>query len=172
MPASDELVRRLGATRIVSAAAFAACTEPELRGKEAAEVTGRRVVAVLASTVGIRPAEIAWALGVTSQAANRLAQREAPGAHIQATRLRLTLEEAVAELPPVVREPEPPSYGDVSGSLPRRAGAPRSRGRSRRGGGETSLTLGPQFVSGRRMGLTRLDVPASASPGPSPCSGR
>ena len=109
--ASDDLVRRLGASRIAAAAAFAACAEPGLRGKGDAEVTARRVVAGLASAVGIRTPEISWALGITPQAANRLIGRHAPVIHLEATRLRLALEQADLDSPAIVREPEPPSYG-------------------------------------------------------------
>jgi hypothetical protein len=110
VPAPDVLVRQLGASRIVAAAASAVGADPGLHGQGASAPDARRVVAALASSVGIRAPEIGWALGLTRQAVNRLIGRETSAALTQATRLQLALEEAVAALPPVAREPEPPPY--------------------------------------------------------------
>lgn len=110
LPAPDALVRQLGASRIAAAAASAAGADPGLQGRGEPASAARRVVATLASAVGIAAPEIGWALGITPQAANRLIGREASVALTQATRVQLALEEVVAALPPVVREPEPPAY--------------------------------------------------------------
>lgn len=110
VPAPDDLLRRLGGARIMAAAAFAAGADPALRGRGQAEVAARRVAAALARAVGIRGPEIAWALGTTRQAANRMAGREAQDTLVKATRLHLALEELVVGLPPVVREPDRPAY--------------------------------------------------------------
>jgi hypothetical protein len=106
-PAADDSVRRLGAARIVSAAASAMGVPQSSTARGDGEVASRRCAAVLASGVGIRTAEIAWALGVTPQATNRLVDRAVPPKHLRATRLRLALEEAAAAHPYVDREAPP-----------------------------------------------------------------
>lgn len=110
--APDDLVRRLGATRIVAAASFAAGAHPELHGMGEPEVIARRAAVSLAKAAGLGTGEIAWALDVTPQAVNRLAGRDVPAALVKAVRLRLALEEAAAELPAVVEEPEAAAYGE------------------------------------------------------------
>lgn len=95
-PASDEQLRAAGALRIARAAAAAACADPQLRGRAVPERDARRAAAHLAKSVGISTAEAAWALGITPRAARRVMCGPVRSTLLDATRLRLAFEDAVA----------------------------------------------------------------------------
>ncbi len=138
-PVEDALARRLGASRAVASVASACAGDAGLRGRGDCETLGRRAVAQICSAATISTGEMAFALGITPQAANRLVRRAAdagasPGAEglaarcaerryrrpegagpdldrlVAAARLHLALEQVVAGLPATAREPDPPAY--------------------------------------------------------------
>lgn len=95
-PATDAQLRAAGAVRIASAAAAAACADPELRGNATPECEARWAAAQLAKAAGIPNREIAWALGITTRGVRRACRAKVRPTLIRATRLRLAIEEAVA----------------------------------------------------------------------------
>lgn len=95
-PVTDDQLRAFGATRIASAAASAFSAEPKLMGNDAPTVSARNATANLARIAGFPPSEAAWVLRVTKQAAGRMAKRNVDQKCLEAVRLRLALEEAVA----------------------------------------------------------------------------
>jgi len=101
--ASDQLVllqadevRRLGASRIVSATSAALCVGPALGGNVPSTVRARRAAVQLGLRAGVAPAEIVWVLGITPRAARRLAGQPTDTAAVRATATRLSLEAAVS----------------------------------------------------------------------------
>ena len=94
-PASDSTIRALGALRLREAASAALAADPELAGNDTPSAQARRVVAHLAAVVGIPFGEVANVLRMTSTAVARIAKREVEDTYVNATRLRLSLEEVV-----------------------------------------------------------------------------
>lgn len=126
IPTGDALARGLGATRVVAGVASACAGDAGLRGKGDCESLGRLAAARICSAATISTGEIAFSLGITPQAVNRLIRRaadagpEAAGPDLDrlaaAARLHLALEQVVAGLPAISREPDPtrvPSVGPV-----------------------------------------------------------
>jgi len=95
-PATDEEIRAAGVQRLKAAAASATAADPELRGRCAPEVRAKRVVAHLSREVGIQTADTRWALGLTQRRVEALRATPADRAAVQATRVRLSLEDRVA----------------------------------------------------------------------------
>jgi len=93
VPVQDAELRVVGARALVTAAS-AAAGAPPLLGRDLPSVDTRRVVASLGQVAGIHLEELAHALGVTPDAARRIAQRPAPVELVKATRMRLALEAA------------------------------------------------------------------------------
>jgi len=94
-PAPDAMVRALGAVRLKEAASAVFAADPDLKVNDVPSTRARRVVVVLGGIVGIGLDDAAWALDVTEIAARRIAKREVDPAWIEATRIRLSIEEAV-----------------------------------------------------------------------------
>lgn len=97
-PASDARLRSAGASAIAAAAAAAACADPKIVGRERPVVRARRAVAHAAQQVGITPADVAWALGISTRGARAL-QNAAPDPELlHAIRLRIAIDDAVQTL--------------------------------------------------------------------------
>ncbi len=95
-PASDAELRALGPIRLVDLVAQTFATGPALRGQRPGKLATRQVAARLAAEVGLRPRDLAEALGVSVSAANRLAAAPLPEADARAERLRVSLAAAAA----------------------------------------------------------------------------
>jgi len=95
-PATDDEVSRAGLARLAQAAAAACCAPPGLRGRTASEVRARRAVVAVGTDAEYPRATIARALRVSRSTTSRLGLEEADPAAVEATRLRLSLEDAVA----------------------------------------------------------------------------
>ncbi len=89
--------RAMGARRVIEAATAACAAEPGLAGHGRREAAARRAACSLARAAEIPKSELAWLLGVTPRAVNRMAAHPA-GALLQPTVLmRLALEERVGQ---------------------------------------------------------------------------
>ncbi len=117
--ADDDKVRRLGPARLAEAVAHTFGVSPDFEGDTPVLVRARRTLARLAFDVGLRPTEVALALGITAISAARLRNRPIDDADVRAVRLRIGLDAAAAlrpavrtdaPAPTVVREPPPPPY--------------------------------------------------------------
>jgi hypothetical protein len=95
-PVTDDELRRLGAARLVDAAAAALAVAPELKGNEPPVVQVRHVVAQLGHQADIPRSELRWALDVSRTTLHRLVGGARNSKHERAVRMRLSLEEAVA----------------------------------------------------------------------------
>jgi hypothetical protein len=93
LPGAAQL-RRLGAARIVAAAATASGVTLPL-GRSFAGSAARRAAAVVARYAGILPGELAFALGIQPRSARRLMAGRADPELTRAVGLRLALEELV-----------------------------------------------------------------------------
>jgi hypothetical protein len=100
-PASLADIRRLGAYALPAAAAAALAAPDGLGGNERPARTARLAVVRLGRTAGIRPSEIADAIGIRPRSARKLAHRPVDARAVHAIRLRLALEARVAGLGPV-----------------------------------------------------------------------
>ena len=92
--ATPDVLRAVGTTRIVSAAAAAFAAPVALRGRAPEANRARRAGASLAQNAGFGSADIARALGITVRAAARLSG--APVEDVDVVRARLGLEELAA----------------------------------------------------------------------------
>lgn len=92
---TDGGLRMAGPVRIARAASFAACAPPRLSGRALPVRDARRAAAQLARAAGISSNDIAWALGVTPRSARRISGAPVQPQLVQATRLRLSIENAV-----------------------------------------------------------------------------
>ncbi|GDX82674.1 hypothetical protein LBMAG42_44850 [Deltaproteobacteria bacterium] len=123
VPADDATVRGLGPARLAEAVAHTFGLAADLAGERPQAVRARRTLARLAYDVGLRPNDVAIALGITPTAAARLRNRRVDELDVRAIRLRIALEAAAARpaaarlaeridasAPNVVREPPPPPY--------------------------------------------------------------
>jgi REP element-mobilizing transposase RayT len=102
-------LRRLGASRIVRAAAAAPGVALPL-GRDPAASAARRAAAAVATAAGIAPLELAFALGVHVRSAQRLMRHEPDRDLCRAPCLYLALEELVA-----ARRTEPRRQATISG---------------------------------------------------------
>ena len=110
-----------GALRLASAAAAALAVGPVMGGSTKEEVVARQAVAILgteaslaptdgarravvtlAAEAGIAPRDVAWALNASAGSVRRWAHQPVPPPVVEATRLRLALEDA-ARPPPAGR---------------------------------------------------------------------
>jgi hypothetical protein len=96
-PASDGMIRALGAMRLKAAAAAAFAADPDLKKNDVPSVRARRVTANLARVTGMDFSEVSWVLDVKKKSVSRMAEGEVEPSWIHATRLRLGLEEAVRQ---------------------------------------------------------------------------
>lgn len=113
VPASDADVRGLGPARLANLVAQTFAVGPGFIGRGGELVSTRRVAARLARDVGMRPRDLADALGITAHAANRLARAAVDDADLRAVRLRIALDLAASCRDRgimVVREPAAPVY--------------------------------------------------------------
>lgn len=94
-PAADELVRRVGAARIVDASAAAVAADPSMRGIRADVVRARRASAQLGTSVGLSSAEMAWALGITARGVRKLAHEPCDAGAVSAARMQIAIAHAV-----------------------------------------------------------------------------
>jgi len=94
-PLAGLAIRRLGAYRLVEAAAAALCVAFPPEGKQSAVTAARAAACAIARDSGIATSEVVNVLGVTHQAANRLARKSVEERVLRAVRLRLALEVAV-----------------------------------------------------------------------------
>ena len=95
LPADDESLGRSGVAHLAQLASAVLCVGPELRGNAKPIVQARVLVARDARAAGIGSGETARCLGVTTQAANRLAKRDLDPRAVSALRRRLALEERI-----------------------------------------------------------------------------
>jgi hypothetical protein len=96
-PAGREVLRAAGAHRLKLAAAATLGVGPSLTGNTPAALLARRAVLQLAERVGIRPAEVAAALGRSPGTIWRLRRVEVEPAVLQAIARRVTLENLVQQ---------------------------------------------------------------------------
>jgi REP element-mobilizing transposase RayT len=96
-PMPLERVRAIGAQRLIDAATASAAAEPGLRGHGARAVAARRAACRLARQARIPKSELAWLLGITPRAVDRLAAHPAGEPIALSTLRRLALEERVGE---------------------------------------------------------------------------
>jgi len=96
-PASRQALRAAGASRIKLAAAAALGVAPSLAGNRPAARLARRASAQLAIRVGIRPGEVAAALGRSPNTLYRLYRPEVPIDVLKAVARRVTLENMVQQ---------------------------------------------------------------------------
>jgi hypothetical protein len=94
---TGEKLRRAGAARLAAAGAAALGVERELTGTTRPVVSARVAVSRIARSVGIPISEIAYALGITPQAARRLARRVIDDRFLKSVALRIALEDSIGE---------------------------------------------------------------------------
>jgi hypothetical protein len=95
LPASDDALRRVGAHRLVLAAAAAHAADPALADCSAPVVAARRATVHLSEEIGLPRSELVRALGLSRQRISQLAREPvAPGA-LLAIRLQITLADLV-----------------------------------------------------------------------------
>ncbi len=87
--------RAMGAKRIIAAATDACAAQPGLRGHGRREAAARRAACRLARQARVPKSELAWLLGVTQRAVNRMAAHPAGEALVPVVLMRLALEERV-----------------------------------------------------------------------------
>jgi hypothetical protein len=92
-PAEDELVRRVGASRIVDASSAALAADPSMRGARGDVVRARRAAAHLGTTVGLSAAEMGWALGITARGVRKLTHEPGDASAVSAARLQIAIGE-------------------------------------------------------------------------------
>lgn len=97
VPLDLDALRTLGPARLVSAAAAATGSDPQLRGKRRCEAAARRAACALAKKAGIPMSELAWLLGVTPRACRRMVAHPGVVGLEEVVLRRLALEERVAE---------------------------------------------------------------------------
>jgi len=88
--------RALGARRIIAAATAACAARPGLQGHGRRETAARRAACRLARLAEVPKSELAWLLGVTPRAVNRMAAHPAGEELVPVVLIRLALEERVA----------------------------------------------------------------------------
>jgi hypothetical protein len=98
-PATDEALRGLGAKGLSSAAAAACGAPSQLRGTSQAVVAARRTACALGRKAGLPTKELAWALDIHPGSARKLHCSQPTPAAVAATRLRVSLEQHVAQNP-------------------------------------------------------------------------
>ena len=116
-PAGDEGLRLAGVFRIKEAAGSALAAPPSLEGNSRLVVTARRAAASLASRIDAPVSEVARALNMSRQAADRLTKQDVEPRALEAVRVRIALEETVWRNPMMVAEPPrpyPDHWGDPS----------------------------------------------------------
>ncbi len=96
-PAADEDLRALGPARFAELVAQTFSIAPGFAGQTEDVVAARGAAAHLAAQVGLRPRDVAAALGVSPSAANRLAKKPADAGDLRAVRLRAALEAAALQ---------------------------------------------------------------------------
>jgi hypothetical protein len=96
-PASDAMIRALGACRLRDAASAALAADPELQGNKKPARRARHVVARMARLVGIATDDVVYVLKRANPVVRRHANRPIERAWERATRVRLALEELVRE---------------------------------------------------------------------------
>ncbi len=95
-PAGDDLIRELGARRLLEAVAAALAVDPSLRGQSPRNVAARTLVVQVGRRIGFSWTEIQRVLPVSHAALFRLAAAPPPEAVMErAVRLRLGLEDQV-----------------------------------------------------------------------------
>jgi hypothetical protein len=98
-PAADDVLRALGAVRLVAAASRAHGVGPTLARNEPAAAEVRTVAVQLAAAAGMHVSEVAHALAIGTDAARKIGARAPdPRAH-RAVRLAIALEGAAHALP-------------------------------------------------------------------------
>ena len=103
LPIDDELLRGLGLTRLVEAAAATLAVGPVLAGKQPAVVAARAAVIALSTA---RTTELAWALGISTESVRQHRARPVEPKLLRAVRMRLAVEQRVAEAAGLVGEEE------------------------------------------------------------------
>lgn len=94
VPYSDSNIRKAGVGRLKEVAACALCVNPSLTGNDGPVVLARRTFVQLSKQAGISSEEVAWALGITTDAVRRLSAKPYVERAKDAVRLRLSLEDA------------------------------------------------------------------------------
>lgn len=111
-PSSNDGIRALGATALVTAAAAACCAPRQLRGTDRAVAGARRAACILGREAGLPTRELAWALDIHPGSVRKLRCTPAAPEALAAIRVRISLEQHVA------RSAEPPTE-DPKGHDPR-----------------------------------------------------
>ena len=101
VPASREMVERLGAARLAAAAAAATAASSTFEDRSTPTVRARLAAANLGARAGLPKDELARALRISVSGLRRLVRQGAPSSLERAVLLRLGLEEALAGRPPV-----------------------------------------------------------------------
>lgn len=96
LPANDDQIRGMSAARLAAAASSALAADPALKGNWPHVVRARRAAAQLASQLGFSTTQLARTLGVSPVTLRRYCREREEAAVIQAIRMRLGLELAVA----------------------------------------------------------------------------
>lgn len=97
VPADEALVRSVGAEQLARAAAAACCAPPDLEGRGERALAARRCVGVLGRAAGFSTRDLTRTLGVSAPTARRLVHARVDERYLGAVRLRLALEEVVAQ---------------------------------------------------------------------------
>ena len=98
VPADDEAIRRVGASRLVDASFAALAADPSRRGRAAPCALARRLAAHVSSVAGIARADLAWALELTPQRVGQLVAAPRPSESlVRAVRLQVALHQVVNE---------------------------------------------------------------------------
>jgi len=96
VPAAPAQIRAAGAVRLAEAAKAALCVGPALRGRTRPVVRARVAAAHLAREADLRTRDVAGPLGVSQRAIQTAGSHAANERDLEAVRLRLALEDAVA----------------------------------------------------------------------------
>lgn len=94
LPIEDDLLRGLGLSRLVEAAAAALAVGPAITGKQPPVIAARAAVIALSAA---RTAELAWALGISGESVRQHRERPVDAKLLRTVRLRLAVEQRVAE---------------------------------------------------------------------------
>lgn len=94
-PMSDEQIKGIGLSKVVDAAAFAVCANPQMNGRTAPETQARAIVVRLGRLAGFRNRDIAGILGISIEAVRKLGLRGVDDRAVRAARLRMAIVEAV-----------------------------------------------------------------------------
>ena len=111
LPADDDALAQAGAARLLAACAAAVAAPPGLAGREPWVVDARAAFVQLAQAAGLPTRVVARIGELPQRTVQSLVHRTVPSSLLDAGRLRIALEDAVATLPHLAGDGEPPPYG-------------------------------------------------------------